>query len=38
MHGEPMTDTVNNSPDPSVTDHVRHYLATDGRDGFEEQQ
>ncbi|MFD6396171.1 nitroreductase/quinone reductase family protein [Nocardia sp. NPDC060249] len=29
-----MTHTVTDSPDPSVTDHVRRYLATDGRDGF----
>ncbi|WP_228536441.1 hypothetical protein [Nocardia sp. XZ_19_231] len=29
-----MTHTVTDSPDPSVTDHLRHYLATDGRDGF----
>lgn len=29
-----MTPTVTDSPDPSVTDHVRRYLATDGRDGF----
>ncbi|MGW5922086.1 nitroreductase/quinone reductase family protein [Nocardia fluminea] len=31
-----MTHTVTDSPDPSVTDHVRRYLATDGRDGFGE--
>jgi F420H(2)-dependent quinone reductase len=29
-----MTHTVTDSPDPSVSDHVRRYLATDGRDGF----
>ncbi|WP_446222834.1 hypothetical protein ACTWPB_24195 [Nocardia sp. IBHARD005] len=29
-----MTHTVTDSPDRSVTDHVRRYLATDGRDGF----
>lgn len=29
-----MTHTVTDSPDPSVTDHVRRYLATDGRDGY----
>ncbi|MFE3459513.1 nitroreductase/quinone reductase family protein [Nocardiopsis aegyptia] len=25
---------VTDSPDPSVTDHVRRYLATDGEDGY----
>ncbi|MFE5474642.1 hypothetical protein ACFQ9R_02970 [Nocardia sp. NPDC056541] len=29
-----MTHTVTDSPDPPVTDHVRRYLATDGRAGF----
>ncbi|WP_280301589.1 nitroreductase/quinone reductase family protein [Nocardia neocaledoniensis] len=29
-----MNHTVTDSPDPSVTDHVRRYLATDGRDGY----
>jgi F420H(2)-dependent quinone reductase len=28
--------TVIESPDPSVADHVRRYLATDGEDGYEE--
>ncbi|WKG07267.1 hypothetical protein QX204_19355 [Nocardia sp. PE-7] len=28
-----MTHTVTDSPDPSVTDRGRRYLATDGRDG-----
>lgn len=27
-------DTVTDSPDPSVTEHVRRYLATDGEDGY----
>ncbi|MFC8382906.1 hypothetical protein [Nocardia sp. NPDC057272] len=29
-----MTHTVTDSPDLPVTDHVRRYLATVGRDGF----
>jgi F420H(2)-dependent quinone reductase len=28
--------TVIESPDPSVADHVRRYLATDGKDGYVE--
>ncbi|MGS2804979.1 hypothetical protein [Nocardia sp. MW-W600-9] len=31
-----MTNTVTDSPEPSVTDHVRRYLAIDGRDGYRE--
>jgi F420H(2)-dependent quinone reductase len=27
-------DQVRNSPDPSVAEHVRRYLATDGADGY----
>ncbi|WP_166350883.1 nitroreductase/quinone reductase family protein [Phytoactinopolyspora limicola] len=29
-----MSTQVTDSPDPSVADHVRRYLATDGADGF----
>jgi F420H(2)-dependent quinone reductase len=29
-------DEAEDSPDPSVAEHVRRYLATDGRDGYQE--
>ncbi|MGI5170499.1 nitroreductase/quinone reductase family protein [Spirillospora sp. CA-253888] len=29
-----MWDDATDSPDPSVAEHVRRYLATDGRDGY----